>query len=340
MRFGMPLPHHSVRYGRVALQAMLVPQRPYFTTSALSRSGRGSTSSSSSAMGDRKGEDDGLWGWDDPWLAESSQKGSNKEGGGSNARLRTDTASAFSFSSSSYLFFHAAGAVHDMDVGRVNDELMCQFHFITTAWQTAEQQQFSEGFLTPSGANSGSSVLFPASPSRNNNNNNNNINGVNSTMPGGGLLRPFLSRKEQLLVRCSGSEAFLRALAPLLAQNGTMVEIAGTITLHPTVAALHRPTNGSVVKHFGQATATMKNSNLGGANNSSNNSVKNNSDASPLSLSLCRYTHIQLSQRSLGNGTHALRLLQKASSSGPSTAVVPEGGEEVVCALARELPLA
>lgn len=304
--------------------------RRYFTTCSPARSGSCFTMSSIHRCSASIGQNESLWEWNDDVLGPESQcKKSVPKG-------LSDSSSSFPFSSSSFMYFHAAGAAHDMDIGKVNGELMCQFTFITTAWQTEEQQRWYEKYAPGAGVGTATVYSSSSSPSflsqrttssseesghHHHHNNSSSSNAqkmspqyADNASPSGGLnMRPFATRKEQLLVRCSGSETFLRALAPLLSQNGTMVELAGTLTLHPTVASLTGLFNITSSRKHG-----------------SNDGNKQTNVSPPLSLALCRYTHVHVSQKALRNGNHTLKLLQSAS---------PLGGEGLVSAIARDCPL-
>lgn len=154
--------------------------------------------------------------------------------------------------------FHAGGATHELEVGQLkNGEWACQFVLCTTTWEGLQEggSNTSRGsgykVLSLEGASADLSTrhvstLEKAKGKLSKKNSSeapfsSSLESPTSSavlQAGQKLYGPLpwtaCSAKEQLIVRCTGSEVFSRALYSLLS-NGTIVELDGQVILHREV---------------------------------------------------------------------------------------------------------
>lgn len=136
--------------------------------------------------------------------------------------------------------FHAGGAAHELEVGQIKSgEWACQFVLCTTTWEGLREGggdtsrgsghkvlslEKAKGKLSQKTSPEVSFSSLQDCPAS------------SAILPAGQKLYGQLpwtacSAKEQLIVRCTGSEAFSRALYSLLS-NGTIIELDGQVILH------------------------------------------------------------------------------------------------------------
>lgn len=112
--------------------------------------------------------------------------------------------------------FSVGGAAHEVELGRVNGQLSCQFTLTQNLWHGV-----AEGPSAAPCSNAESAGKGKVTSDSNSVSQEKRFYSASSTAR---------SAKEQFVVRCTGHEAFLRRLASTL-QSGTIIELEGDLAV-------------------------------------------------------------------------------------------------------------